>query len=44
INNEELAKTVVIVEITKVNLKSYTVKVSSNYNDKTFDAVVDIIK
>lgn len=42
--NEELAKVVVTVEITKVNLKSYNVKVSTNIDDKTFDGVVDIVK
>ncbi|MBL7921846.1 MAG: hypothetical protein JNJ40_16140 [Bacteroidia bacterium] len=35
---------VVIVEITKVNLKSYNIKISSNHSDITMDAVVEILK
>ena len=34
----------VIVEIIKVNLKSYNVKVSSNFNNKQFDGLVEIVK
>lgn len=35
---------VVIVEITKVNLKSYNIKVSTNLSDMTMDGVVEIVK
>ncbi len=40
----DLSAVVVIVEITKVNLRSYNVKVSSNFSDQVFDGVVDIVK
>lgn len=39
-----LENLVVIVEITKVNLKSYNIKVSSNMSDLTMDGVVEIVK
>ncbi len=41
---DDLSTVVVIVEITKVNLRSYNVKVSSNFSDQVFDGVVDIVK